>query len=91
MISHTSKCFSNGVCVGIQREMQLYVRGKPASLSSDPPDVTTHRGADCCDYTKNKTRKKKYISEKENSIRKMCFMCVLHHYEKPVTHKETRV
>ena len=45
----------------------LYVRGKPAS----------HRGADCCDYTKNKTRKNIKI--------------VLHHYEKTVTHRETRV
>ena len=50
----------------------MFVGNPP--LSSDPPDVTTHRGADSCDYTKNKTRKNKKMSEK-NSIRKMC-LCV---------------
>ena len=65
----------------------MFVRNQPHS--SDPPDVTTHRGADCCDYTKNKTRKNIKISEKKQ-YQKYVFMCVLHHYEKPVTHRETR-
>ena len=63
----------------------LYVRGKPAS----------HRGADCCDYTKNKTRKNMKISEKKTVSERCVYvcqlMCVLHHYEKPVSHRETRV
>ena len=67
----------------------MFVGNPP--LSSDPPDVTTHRGADSCDYTKNKTRKNKKMSEKKQ-YQKDVFMCVLHqHYEKPVTHRETRV
>ena len=66
----------------------MFVGNQP--LSSDPPDVTTHRGADCCDYTKNKTRKIIKISEK-NQYQKDAFMCVLHHYEKPVTHREIRI
>ena len=66
----------------------MFVGNQP--LSSDPPDVTTHCGADCCDYTKNETRKNTKISAK-NQYQKDVFMCVLHHYEKRVTHRETRV
>ena len=66
----------------------MFVGNQP--LSSDPPDVTTHCGADCCDDTKNKTRKNIKISEKKQD-QKDEFMCVLHHYEKRATHRETRV
>ena len=59
-------------------------------LSSGPSNLTIHCGADCCDYTKNKTRKNIKISEKYQ-YQKDVFMCVLHHYEKRVTHRETRV
>ena len=67
MIYHILRSASVIVCVGIQRGMQLYVnvRGKPAS----------HRGADCCDYTKNKTRKHIKISEKKQ-YQKDVFTCV---------------
>ena len=52
----------------------MFVGNQP--LSSDPPDVTTHLGADCCDYTKNMTRKNIKVFLKKNSIRKMCLcMC----------------
>ena len=51
----------------------MFVGNQP--LSSDPTDVTTHRGADCCDYTKNQTRKNIKISEK-NQYQKDAFMCV---------------
>ena len=64
----------------------MFVGNQP--LSSDPPDVTTHCGADCC--ATNKTRKNIKKSEK-NQNQKYVFMCVLHHYEKRVTHRETRV
>ena len=50
----------------------MFVGNQP--LSSDPPDATTHCGADCCDYTKNKTFKNIKICEKI-SIRKVC-LCV---------------
>ena len=65
----------------------LYVRGKPASQTpagtSNELDVQngweenthTHRGADCCDCTKNTTRKNIQISEK-NQYQKDAFMCV---------------
>ena len=66
----------------------MFVGNQP--LSYDPPDVTTHREADCCDCTKNKTRKNIKISEKKQ-YQKDVFMCVLGLYEKPVTHRETRV
>ena len=56
----------------------MFVGNQP--LSSDPPDVTTHCGADCCDYTKNKTRKNIKISLK-NQYQKDVLMCVLHLYE----------
>ena len=68
MIYHILRSASVIVCVGVQRGVQLYVmiyvRGKPAS----------HRGADCCDYSKNKTRKNIKISEK-NQYQKDAFMC----------------
>ena len=45
-------------------------------LSSDPPDVTTHCGADCCDYTKNKTRKNIKISEKTLVSERCVYVCI---------------
>ena len=71
----------------------MFVGNQP--LSSDPPDVTTDCGADCYDDTKNKTRKNILgviiISEKNQYQKDDVFMCVLHHYEKRVTNRETRV
>ena len=54
----------------------MFVGNQP--LSSDSPDVTAHRGADCCDYTKNKTRKNIKLSEKKQ-YQKDVFMCVFYH------------
>ena len=59
----------------------MFVGNQP--LSSDSPDVTTHCGADCCDYTKNNTRKNIKISEK-NQYQNDVSMCMLHHTTKSV-------
>ena len=50
-------------------------------LSSNPPDVTTHCGADCCDCTKNKKTRKNIKISVKNQYQEDVFMCVLHHYE----------
>ena len=66
----------------------MFVGNQP--LSSDPPDVTTHCGADCCDYTKNKTRKNIKISLKKSVSEIRVYVCVAP-LRKRVTPRETRV
>ena len=53
----------------------MFVGNQP--LSSDPPDVATYCGANCFDYTKNKTRKNIKISEKKTVSERRCvYVCV---------------